>query len=85
MFPPVAKKKCSLVRPVSHCELSQESSLKQILQAEEQSKHVTDVKEVIANLLILTASQSSEITSIFCHLVRCDRFCTLTTRFAHSE
>lgn len=51
MFPPVAKKKCNLVDPVTHYELSQESSLKQILQAGEQSQHVSDVKGAIANLL----------------------------------
>ncbi|GBP83663.1 hypothetical protein EVAR_61057_1 [Eumeta japonica] len=51
MFLPVAKKKCSLVRPVTYCELAQESSLKQVLEAGEQSKHVTDIKEVLAKVL----------------------------------
>lgn len=51
MFLPVAKKKCSLVRPVTYRELAQESSLKQVLEAGEQSKHVTDVKEVLAKVL----------------------------------
>ncbi|GBP76672.1 hypothetical protein EVAR_80467_1 [Eumeta japonica] len=50
MFLPVAKKKCSLVRPVTYCELAQESSLKQVLDAGEQSKRVTDVKEVSTSL-----------------------------------
>ncbi|GBP33310.1 hypothetical protein EVAR_30898_1 [Eumeta japonica] len=51
MFLPVARKKCSLARPVTYCELAQESSLKQVLEAGEQSKHVTDVKEVLAKVL----------------------------------